>query len=118
MNESLFLEAPYGNLVGKWVTYWGSETAWRGQDFLIIAQGENSNTNRIAFYADGQVQWRTLGASFSEPFDKNATQAVSTAVDDFLNPHESTKVVVRNELKRLEDRIAELKATLKVLDSL
>lgn len=109
-------EAPYGPLTGKWITYWGTEPTWYGQDFLIIDQGKD-NEKKIAFLADGKIQWRTIGASFSEPFDKtdnSSTQAVS----NFLNPHEQSKSDIKAEITRLEEKLTELKTALKVLNSL
>lgn len=72
MNKSI-LEAPYGNVIGMWVTYWGSRDAWYGKDFLIVDQGKDKSTsNRIAFMVPGVSDpvWRTLGPSFGDPFSK------------------------------------------------
>ena len=121
MNESLYVGIPYGNVVGKWITYWGTESAWRGQDFKIVAQGENGNSNRIAFLAPGHSEpvWRTLGASFSAPFDKPEQNEIAQAIDDMLfNPYAEAKRTIDNEITRLTARIEELKAAKKVLDSL
>ena len=122
MNESMFLEVPYGNVIGKWVTYWGSNQGWYGKDFKIIDQGKERDTaNRIALMVPGESKpvWRTLGASFGVPFDKPEQNEVARAIDDLLfNPHAETKRTIDNEIKRLKDRIAELETARKVLDTL
>ncbi len=122
MNESMFLEVPYGNVIGKWVTYWGSNKSWHGKDFKIVDQGKDKHTaNRIAFMVPGAADpvWRTLGPSFGEPFSKVEQEAAAQAIDDLLfNPHAETKRTIDNEIKRLKARIAELEATRKVLDTL
>lgn len=112
----IFTEAPYGNLVGKWVTYWGSEPTWYGRDFLIIDQGKDDE-KKIAFLIDGEVKWRTIGASFSDPFDKSDV-STTKAVSNFLNPHDDAITTIDNEIARLTAEIERLKIAKDVLKKL
>lgn len=120
-----FSRIQHENVVGKWVTYWGTEESWCGKDFQIVAQETNPIgylTNRISFMVPGKDApvWRTLGPSFSEPFDKPATNATTVAaIDDLLfNPHGETIRTIDNEITRLKARIEELTTAKKVLQSL
>jgi hypothetical protein len=110
------------NLVGKWVTYWGSTDEWHGKEFQIIDQGKEVGSRKIAFLPFGSPQpvWRTLGSSFSEPYDKvvDNTAAISAINDMLFNPHAETKRVIDTEIDRLRARIAELESAKKVLDTL
>ena len=105
----------YENVIGKFVTYFGNDETWYGKSFEIIDQGKDKYTaKRIAFMVPGKSVpvWRTLGPSFSKPFD-----VLDDAAPKVDNPHQAAMEAIFDEVKRLEERIAELKLSLKVLNS-
>lgn len=107
---------PKDNLIGKWVTYYGSEADWRNMDFQIIDQGWDSN--RIAFYApNGMKVWRMLGSSFSDPFDKVKPMTTARA-EEILNPTAKTVETIDAEIARLEAKIKDLRMARQVIADL
>jgi hypothetical protein len=106
------------SLVGKWVRYYGSDYRYYGEQFEIIDQGMGGNAKRIRVNFPDGPQWKTLGESFSKPFDMANETKVSPASDVLFNPHAEAIRVIDNELTRLQERIEQLKTAKKVLQSL
>lgn len=122
------------NMVGMWVTYYGSTDEWWGKDFQIIDHSKASSNApiRIAFMVPGKSEpvWRTLGNSFSSVFTKRGKDMSPTtfanpddddfsqAVTDFLEPHKSSIEALDAEAARLRERLAEIETARKVLKSL
>jgi hypothetical protein len=114
-----------------YVTYYGSSTAWYGKDFEILDESVVGLRKRIAFIADGEIHWRTLGASFSKPFMKKEIKAMPTTTmanpddDDFsevltnfLEPYKTSIEALDAEATRLRERLAEIEVAKRVLKSL
>jgi hypothetical protein len=101
----------------RWVTYHGERRRselGNGQKFKVVDVRQDGRS--IAFDAGiFGIQWCAVD-SVQVVTPEISTKALS--VDDFMNPHRSTIETLDAEIKRLQDRINDLRAARQVISGL
>ena len=119
----LLLSATYhGEMIGRWVTYHGRRRAaelGNGQVFKVVDQTANNASVALDAGIYG-IQWCAVWALriADAPAEPKAESLTLEQAEEILNPHSNTLDSIDAEIKRLEEKLKDLRLARQVISGL